>query len=62
MCFGGEEWGVLTPLGDVPPRHTRNAAFLKLEEYDAFSDSRFYEDLLTHVSAWLQELKEKQML
>ena len=43
-------------------RHTRNAAFLKLEEYDAFSDSRFYEDLLTHVSAWLQELKEKQML
>ena len=60
--FYGEEYGVLNHLEEIDGRHTRNAAFLKLEEYDAFSDSRFYEDLLTHVSAWLQELKEKQML
>ena len=43
-------------------RHTRNAAFLKMEDFDDFMDSGFYRTIFTNTAAWLEELDRKQML
>ena len=58
----GEEYGVLNHLDEIDGRHTQNAAFLKMEDFDDFMDSGFYRTVLTNTAAWLGELGRRQML
>lgn len=58
----GEEYGVLNHLDEIDGRHTQNAAFLKMEDFDDFMDSGFYRTIFANTAAWLEELDRKQML
>ena len=56
----GEEYGVLNHLDEIDGRHTQNAAFLKMEDFDDFMDSGFYRTIFANTAAWLEELDRKQ--
>ena len=53
---------MLNHVVEIGDRHTRNAAFLKMEDFDDFMDSGFYRTIFTNTAAWLEELDRKQML
>lgn len=58
----GEEYGILDHLDEIDGRHTRNAAFFKMEDLEDFMDSGFYRTIFANAAAWLEELGRKQML
>ena len=53
---------MLNHLDEIDGRHTQNAAFLKMEDFDDFMDSGFYRTIFANTAAWLEELDRKQIL
>lgn len=60
--IGNADYGVLRKLDTLPGRALDNAAFFALDDLDQVPDAELYDRLLSGVSGWLKEGRQKGIL
>jgi stress response protein SCP2 len=60
--IGNANYGVLRQLDTLPGRVLDNAAFFALDDLDQVPDAELYERMLSGVSSWIKEGRQKGLL